>query len=79
MWLYFTGVGMWIRKKNLLNKEWCNYTKKPQTQIPVKFNQLEARIKYTDDKINKLVLELYGLSEEEIGIISFAKLYSFYL
>jgi hypothetical protein len=29
----------------------------------------EAGIKYTDDKINKLVFELYGLSEEEVEIV----------
>lgn len=42
---------------------------KQQTTLPDKLNQLEARIKYTDDKINQLVYELYGLSEEEIQII----------
>jgi len=36
---------------------------------PDKLNQLEARIKYTDDKINQLVFDLYGLSEEERGIV----------
>ena len=29
----------------------------------------QARIKYTDEKINQLVIELYGLSEEEVGIV----------
>jgi len=28
-----------------------------------------SRIKHTDDKINQLVFELYGLSEEEGGIV----------
>jgi hypothetical protein len=42
---------------------------KQQTNLPDKLNQLEARIKYTDDKINQLVFELYGLSEEERGIV----------
>jgi type I restriction-modification system DNA methylase subunit len=42
---------------------------KPKTNLSDKLNQLEARIKYTDDKINQLVFELYGLSEEEVGII----------
>ncbi len=41
---------------------------KQQTNLPDKLEQLKARIKYTDDKINKLVYGLYGLSEEEIGI-----------
>ncbi|MEJ7822496.1 MAG: N-6 DNA methylase [Chitinophagaceae bacterium] len=31
--------------------------------------QLKQRIAYSDDKINKLVYELYELSEEEIGIV----------
>ncbi len=34
-----------------------------------KLDQLNQRIAYTDEKINKLVYELYGLSEEEIGIV----------
>jgi hypothetical protein len=34
-----------------------------------KLDQLNTRIEYTDEKINKLVFELYGLSEEEIKII----------
>lgn len=34
-----------------------------------KLEQLNQRIAYTDEKINKLVYELYGLSEEEIGIV----------
>ncbi len=46
-----------------LNKE------KQQITLPDKLEQLNTRIKYTDDKINKLVYQLYGLSEEEIGIV----------
>jgi RNase P/RNase MRP subunit p29 len=42
---------------------------KQQTTLPDKLNQLEARIKYTDDKINQLVFELYELSDEEVGIV----------
>jgi hypothetical protein len=42
---------------------------KQQTSLPDKLNQLEARIKYTDNKINQLVFELYGLSEDERGIV----------
>jgi adenine-specific DNA-methyltransferase len=42
---------------------------KQQTNLPDKLNQLEARIKYTDEKINKLVFELYELSEEEVRIV----------
>lgn len=46
-----------------LNKE------KQQITTPNKLEQLNTRIQYTDDKINKLVYQLYGLSEEEIGIV----------
>ncbi|HEY8690334.1 MAG TPA: TaqI-like C-terminal specificity domain-containing protein [Chitinophagaceae bacterium] len=46
-----------------LNKE------KQQATTPDKLDQLKTRIQYTDDKINKLVYQLYGLSEEEIGIV----------
>ncbi len=42
---------------------------KQQTNLPDKLEQLKARIKYTDYKINKLVYSLYGLSEEEISLI----------
>jgi len=42
---------------------------KQQTNLSDKLNQLEARIKYTDEKINNLVFELYGLSEEEVRIV----------
>ena len=44
-------------------------SEKQQTHTPDKLNQLEARIKYTDDKINQLVFDLYGLNEEERGIV----------
>ena len=37
-----------------------NYT------LPEKLEQLNQRMAYTDDKINRLVYELYGLSEDEI-------------
>lgn len=46
-----------------LNKE------KQQTTIPDQIDHLKARIQYTDDKINNLVYQLYGLSEEEIEIV----------
>ena len=32
-------------------------------------NRKKKRIEYTDEKINKLVFELYGLNEEEVGIV----------
>ena len=43
--------------------------KKQQTTLPEKLEQLQHRINHTDDKINKLVYELYGLTEEEIKIV----------
>jgi hypothetical protein len=46
-----------------LNKE------KQQIKTSDKLEQLNTRIQYTDDKINKLVYQLYGLSEEEIKIV----------
>ncbi len=46
-----------------LNKE------KQQTTLPEKLEQLQQRINYTDEKINKLVYQLYGLNEEEIKIV----------
>ena len=39
------------------------------TRTPAAQQQLENRIAYTDKKIDELVYELYGLNEEEIGII----------
>ena len=42
---------------------------KQQTTLPDKLDQLNTRIEYTDEKINKLVFELYGLNEEERGIV----------
>jgi hypothetical protein len=37
--------------------------------LPEQKEQLKARIDYTDKKIDKLVYELYGLTEEEIKIV----------
>lgn len=47
----------------ILNKQ------KQSITLSEKIEQLNQRIAYTDDKINKLVYELYGLSEEEIAIV----------
>ncbi len=38
-------------------------------KLPEKIDQLKNRIQYTDQQINKLVYELYGLTEEEIMLI----------
>ena len=37
--------------------------------LPEQKERLKLRIGYCEDKINKIVYELYGLTEEEIGII----------
>ncbi|MGI8635466.1 MAG: hypothetical protein ACR2KZ_08690 [Segetibacter sp.] len=42
---------------------------KQKTTLSEKLEQLNQRIAYTDDKINKLVYELYGLTEEEVTIV----------
>lgn len=34
----------------------------------------ETRRKYTDEKVNKLIFELYGLSEEEAGIVKWCEI-----
>jgi predicted type IV restriction endonuclease len=38
-------------------------------RLPERKEQIQARIGYCEDKVNAIVYELYGLSEEEIGII----------
>jgi DNA polymerase III alpha subunit len=40
-----------------------------QAVLPEQKEQIKARINYTDKKIDKLVYELYGLTEEEIRIV----------
>jgi hypothetical protein len=42
---------------------------KQQTTLPEKLESLQHRINYTDDKINQLVYQLYGLTEEEVKIV----------
>ena len=46
-----------------LNEEKQNET------LPNKVEQLETRIAHSDERINELVYELYGLTEEEIKIV----------
>ena len=45
--------------------EWEDYFTIYKTEI----NQLQAQINYTDREIDKMVYELYGLTEKEIGIV----------
>ena len=42
---------------------------KQQATLATEQQQLAQRIQYTDDKINKLVYELYELTEDEINIV----------
>jgi hypothetical protein len=46
-----------------LNKELQSAT------LPDHREQIKARIDHTDEKINRLVYQLYGLTEEEIRIV----------
>lgn len=46
-----------------LNKE------KQVTSLHSKVDQIQGKIDYCEDKINKIVYELYGLTEEEIKIV----------
>jgi len=43
------------------------------TTLPEQKEQIQARIGYYEDKINEVVYELYGLGEEEVGIIEGGK------
>ena len=42
---------------------------KQSSSLPNQLQQVEQRIAYTDDKINEKVYALYGLTEEEIGVV----------
>ncbi|MGN6165752.1 MAG: Eco57I restriction-modification methylase domain-containing protein [Flavisolibacter sp.] len=45
------------------------HKEKQQTTLPEKLESLQHRINHTDEKINQLVYQLYGLTEEEIKIV----------
>ena len=42
---------------------------KQNSPLADQVQQLEQRIAWTDDKINEKVYELYGLTEEEVGVV----------
>jgi hypothetical protein len=42
---------------------------KAETKLQTKISQLESKIDYCESRINEIVYQLYGLSEEEIRII----------
>jgi hypothetical protein len=37
--------------------------------LPDQKEHLKARISHTDDKLNRMVYQLYGLTEEEAGVV----------
>ena len=41
-----------------------------EEKLPNRIEQIKQRIEYSEEKINELVYELYGLTEEEIKIVS---------
>ena len=45
----------------------------PEARTPHEKTALERRIEATDGQIDALVYELYGLTEEEIGIVEAAR------
>ncbi|MEZ5195135.1 MAG: N-6 DNA methylase [Bacteroidales bacterium] len=42
---------------------------KSETKLPSKISQIESKIDYCENRINEIVYELYGLTEEEIKIV----------
>ena len=42
---------------------------KQTTKLQSEFEQIQSRIDYCEDKIDRAVYDLYGLTEEEIGIV----------
>ena len=50
-------------------KEDAPTEQKQTTTFSEKLEQLNQRIQYTDNKINKLVYWIYGLMDEEKGIV----------
>lgn len=57
------GIIMLIDQLLILNEE------KAETKLQTNISQLESKIDYCESRINELVYQLYGLSEEEIRII----------
>jgi hypothetical protein len=45
------------------------YSEKENVKLNSKMQQIEAKIDYIETKINKLVYQLYELTEEEIKIV----------
>lgn len=70
-------VDISFKEKKLLHDEIVNLVttmlqlqqQKQAATLPQQVQQLEQRITYTDDAINKKVYELYGLSAEEVAVV----------
>ena len=56
--------------ETLTRRDFIHLHKELQTtKIPSKTEQLQTRIDHTDNRINQLVYELYGLTHEEIAMV----------
>jgi len=47
----------------------CGNKELQTATLPEKIEQIRSRIGYCEDKVNEIVYELYGLSEEEVGVV----------
>jgi len=54
---------------DLVNKLINLHLEKSATKIPDRSSQLQGKIDFCEDRINQLVYQLYGLTEEEIRIV----------
>jgi hypothetical protein len=43
--------------------------KKPELKLQTEINQRQTKIEYCENRINEIVYQLYGLTEEEIKIV----------
>ncbi len=58
-----TEIGQLVDQLLKLNEE------KSETKLQTKITQLATKIDYCEDRINQIVYQLYGLTEEEIKIV----------
>lgn len=58
-----------MKLEQLVSEILTLHKEKQQTTLPAALEQLQHRTQYTDNKINQLVYQLYGLTEEEIKIV----------
>ena len=57
------------RMVSLVDRMLDLHKKKADAKSPTDVDRIERMIASTDDEIDRLVYELYGLTEEEIGIV----------